>query len=68
MRIIGPGLAPTAAELAGEGRADGFSQDGNTKSSNEAIPGVIPNIETMRAKVLAIRAQIATSVFGSGAA
>jgi hypothetical protein len=66
MKIIGPGLTPTADEAAGAGRADGFQLDGNKRAVNEALPAVVPNITAMRDKVLAVRAAIMAQVFGGG--
>jgi uncharacterized protein DUF4157 len=66
LKIIGPGLDAGAAELAGSGRADGFHNDPgeNTQSANQAIPAVIPKVEAMRSKVLAVRNAIMADVFG----
>jgi len=67
LKIIGPGIDASGAELAGSGRADGFHNDpsANTQSANQAIPAMIPKVETMRQKVLAVRNAIMADVFGA---
>ena len=66
IKIIGPGIDASPAELAGKGRADGFNTDpgANGQAANQAIPGVIPQVEGMRDKVLALRNEIMAQVFG----
>jgi len=70
LKLVGPGLDATADDLAGKGRADGFNDplvEGNKQAVNEAIPGIVPSLVTMRDKVLAVRAEIAAQVFGGAA-
>jgi hypothetical protein len=53
-------LATTEDEKNGLGSANG-----DEMSANEAIPKAVKNVEMMKVKVLAVRTQISTQVFGS---
>jgi Domain of unknown function (DUF4157) len=68
LKVKGQALDGSAADQAGKGRADGFSVDPskNGHSSNQVITDVVPQMEGMRDKVLAIRTQLMSQVFGAG--
>ncbi len=68
LHIIGPGVAASPADLAGKSRADAFGLDpsANPNFANGAISDVVPRVTAMREKVLAVRTQIMSKVFGAG--
>jgi hypothetical protein len=69
MQIFGPGWDASPAEMAGQGRADGFNNEfetsDNSMSANGAIGAAVPQLEGMRDKVLVLRGNIMSEVFGA---
>lgn len=55
----------TDEERRGHGTADG-SAGANDMAVNAAIPTAVKNVQELREKVLAVRAQISSQVFGGG--
>jgi hypothetical protein len=70
LSVVGPGLDASEAELAGKGRADGAHLDAaqNGQSVNVAIPEAVASVVKMKDRILAVRNQIVSQVFGGGGA